>query len=114
VARELADALTLQRHLTEIYDEVSRGRVSKPFTLPSVVTSMFHEALMEAADEAVSERDYESGPPVRQPVAGPPPATSVPGRPAAAWRRCHAANRLRLPESAWPRVRPRIFRPPAR
>jgi len=55
VARELADAVTLQRHLSEIYSEVSSGRVSKPFTLPSVVTEMFHEALAEAADEAVCD-----------------------------------------------------------
>jgi len=55
VARELADALTLQRHLSEIYSEVSSGRVSKPFTLPSVVTEMFHEALTEAADEAIND-----------------------------------------------------------
>jgi hypothetical protein len=55
VARELADAVTLQRHLSEIYIEVSSGRVSKPFTLPSVVAEMFREALTEAADEAISD-----------------------------------------------------------
>jgi hypothetical protein len=55
VARELSDALTLQHHLTEIYSEVSGGAVSKPFTLPSVVTAMYHDQLNEAADEAVGE-----------------------------------------------------------
>ena len=55
VARELSDALTVSRHLTEIYCEVSNGQVSKPFTLPSVVISMYHDELMEAADQAIRD-----------------------------------------------------------
>jgi hypothetical protein len=55
VARELHDALTLQSSLVEIYCEVSGGAVSKPFTLPSVVISMYQDSLTEAADEAVNE-----------------------------------------------------------
>lgn len=55
IARELADALTLQRHLSEIYSEVSSGQVSKPFTLPSVVTAMYHDGLTEVRDEAIRE-----------------------------------------------------------
>jgi len=55
VARELADALTIQRHLSEIYVEVSNGPVSKPFTLPSVVIAMYHDELTEARDEAIRE-----------------------------------------------------------
>ena len=55
VARELHDALVLQGHLSEIYCEVSDNRVSKPFTLPSVVISMYHDSLTEAAGEAIDE-----------------------------------------------------------
>ena len=55
VARELSDALVIQQHLTRIYCEVSGDRVSKPFTLPSVVIAMYHDSLMEAADEAISQ-----------------------------------------------------------
>lgn len=55
VARELADALTIQRSLSEIYCEVSDNRVSKPFTLPSVVIAMYHDSLTEAADESIDQ-----------------------------------------------------------
>jgi hypothetical protein len=55
VARELSDALSLCRHLTEIYAEVSNGQVSKPFTLPSVVIAMYHDSLMEAGDQAIRD-----------------------------------------------------------
>lgn len=55
VARELSDALTLQEHLTEIYGVVSGDRVSKPFTLPSVVAEMYRESLTEAADDAIRD-----------------------------------------------------------
>ena len=73
VARELSDALTLQEHLTEIYGVVSGERVSKPFTLPSVVAEMYRESLTAAADEAINdlvtaleENDDGSYPPVAE------------------------------------------------
>jgi hypothetical protein len=67
VARELADYLMIMKHCAEIYSEVSRGRVSKPETLPSVVTGMYHEALNEAEDDAIRSlveelEDAEQGP----------------------------------------------------
>jgi hypothetical protein len=73
VARELSDALALQGHLTEIYMAVSDGRVSKPFTLPSVVIAMYEDSLTEAADAAINdlitaleEDDDGSYPPVAE------------------------------------------------
>jgi hypothetical protein len=61
VARELADALTLQNSLTEVYSAVSNGAVSKPFTLPSVVIGLHEEACMREADEAVADLIEEIG-----------------------------------------------------
>lgn len=73
VARELSDALTLQGFLTEIYGAVSGDRVSKPFTLPSVVIGMYQESLTDAADGAINdliaaleEKDDGSNPPVAE------------------------------------------------
>jgi hypothetical protein len=67
VAREMADYLMIMEHCTEIYSEVSRSRVSKPETLPSVVIGMYHEALTEAEDDAIRSlieelEDAERGP----------------------------------------------------
>ena len=57
--RERQDVAMLGRHLSEIYDSITFGRVSKPNTLPSVVIELYEERLNEAVAEAERTIDVE-------------------------------------------------------
>lgn len=69
LARELADCSMYMRHLSEIYDYVTHGRVSKPNTLPSAVIEIIEELAgcephmvidCPECEDAENERKHES------------------------------------------------------
>lgn len=59
IENEMSDYRMILDHCTEVYDEASGGRVSKPNTLPSVVLDFMREDRSKDVDEAVAEAREE-------------------------------------------------------
>jgi hypothetical protein len=55
IARELADYSDLMSWASEVYSSVTRGRVSKPNTLPAAVIDMAAEATDDAIGQAIDD-----------------------------------------------------------
>ena len=53
--KELADFSMLIRHVTKMYDYISRGRISYPQTKPEAVIELYEELLNEAYEEGYIE-----------------------------------------------------------
>lgn len=55
VARELADAVTLSGHLTEIYLGVTNEAIGNSFTKPEEVMKILEQRLLDAADDQIDD-----------------------------------------------------------
>ena len=71
VRDEWADFMTVVDHLSETYRHFSRGRISKPMTLPREVFSIAEDFVQEDIAEAIREaqQEWQSEQPVTPPSA---------------------------------------------